>query len=114
MLFMYLFAYLGVAYAKEVYGKIDVSYPVLIGGQVTFKITLQRTCQQYGNWQLTFQGTRQMFYNGKETTIMKVNTTYILTLKNATSTYHRSDILFLCDGKMVDIVTLDLVGKWIS
>jgi len=109
-----------VAGASDVYGKIDVSNPAILGGQVTFAITLNRTCSNYTgkyNWQYTLQNIKQVFYPEDnviiiENTTGKVNTTYTLTLMNATSTYHKTNISFYCDsGVLVDTVTLDLIGK---
>ena len=106
-----MFAFLGVADASDAYGKIDVSVPAIFGGRVTFTITLQRTCPFY-NWKYSFQNAWQMFYDDDESTVLdKVNTTYMLTLKNATSTYHQSNISFLCDVYTVDTVTLELISK---
>jgi len=103
---------LGVANANEAYGKIDVSVPAIVGGPVTFTITMQGNCSQYDNWHYTIQNSKQFFHNDDNTTIIrKDKNTYTLTLNNATSTYHKSNISFVCYRIPKDTVTLDLIGK---
>jgi len=105
-----------VADASDEYDKIDVSEPAILGGRVTFKITLKRTCPQ-NNWLYTFQSFNRVFYEDNTIIIGKVNntgkdtSTYTLTLMNATSDYHKLKISFYCDSEPVDTVTLDLIGK---
>jgi len=103
---------LGVAEASEAYGKIYVSAPTILGGQVTFTIKMQRNCSHTDNWQYSYSLAKQVFYNdGKTTIIRKDNNTYTLTIKNATSNDHKSNIWFVCDQIPIDNVTLDLIGK---
>ena len=60
-----------------------------------------------------------MFYSEDNAIIIenstrKVKTTYTLTLMNATSTYHNTNISFYCHSESqdpVDTVTLDLISK---
>jgi len=110
---------LNVLGASDVYGKIDVSKPAIFGGQVTFTITLNRTCS-LNDWQYTFGHAKEIFYADNTTITMKVNTTgkvnntYTLTLMNATSTYHNTNISFFCHSESqdpVDTVTFHLIGK---
>ena len=102
----------GLAYANKADGKIDVSAPAIVGGQVTFTITMQRNCSQYDNWYYTIYDTKQMFHDDNNLTIIrKDKNTYRLTLNNATSTYHKSNISFVCDQILIDTVTLDLISK---
>jgi len=101
---------------KDAYGKIYFSAPAILGGQVTFTITMQRGCSQYDNWYYTLyysnSYTKQMFHDDNNTTIIRNDkNTYTLTLNNATSTYHKSNISFVCDQIPIDTVTLDLIGK---
>jgi len=101
-----------VADASEAYEEVDVSAPAILGGQVTFTITMQKNCLQPLSWQYTFRNATKVFYNdGNTITIRKDNSTYTLTLKNATSNYHKSNITFICDQIPIDTVTLDLIGK---
>jgi len=108
-----------VADASDGYDKIDVSETAILGGRVTLTITLKTTCSVAQNWRYTLQNaTPQVFFADNATIIGKVNyterinTTYTLTLMNATSVYHTSNISFFCDGEVpVDTVTLDLIGK---
>ena len=102
----------GVANANKTYGKIDVSAPANVGGQVTFTITMQRNCSQNDSWHYTINETKQLFhYDDSTTLIRKDKNTYTLTLKNATLTYHKSNISFGCDNIPVDTVTLEFRGK---
>ena len=102
----------GIANANEAYGKIVVSAPAIEGGPVTFTITMQRNCSQYDNWHYTAKNSTQLFHNDDNTTIIrKDKNTYTLTLNNATSTYHKSNISFVCYRIQKDTVTLDLIGK---
>jgi len=102
-----------VANAKEAYGKIDVSAPAIVGGQVTFRITMMMNCSHTDNWHYTIGNiSKQLFHVDNSTTIIrKDKNTYTLTLKNATSTYHKSNISFVCGQIPIDTVTLDLRGK---
>jgi len=103
-----------VADTSKTYGKVDVSVPAIIGGQVTFTITMQRGCSHFDNWHYTFKNTKQIFHeDGNTVDIKKNNNTYTLTLKNATSTYHKSNITFQCHQNQTDTVTLELIGKCI-
>jgi len=102
----------GVANANKADGKIDVSAPAIAGGQVTFTITMQRNCSGKDNWHYTVQNARQLFHDDNNTVIIRKDTnTYTLTVKNATSTYHKSNISFVCDKFTLDTVTLDFSGK---
>jgi len=101
-----------VADASEAYEKVVVSAPAILGGQVTFTITMQKNCLHPLSWQYTFRNATKVFYNdGNTITIRKDNSTYTLTLKNATSNYHKSNITFVCDQIPIDTVTLDLICK---
>ena len=107
--------FLDAADASDVYDTIDVSDPASLGGRVTFTIMLKRTCSQ-SKWQYRLGNANQVFI--EDTTIIivnktgKVNNTYTLTLMNATSTYHKTNISFYCDSQVpVDTVTLNLIGK---
>jgi len=103
----------GVANANEAYEKIDISAPAIVGGQVTFTISMQRNCSQYDNWHYTINKTTQLFQDGNNTiTIRNDKNTYTLTLKNATSTYHKLNISFVCDKNTTDTVSLDLRGEF--
>ena len=102
----------GVANANEDYGKIVVSAPAIEGRPVTFTITMQRNCTQNDNWHYTIQNSTQLFHNDDNTTIIQKNkNTYTLTLNNASSTYHKLNISFVCDRIPIDTVTLNLIGK---
>ena len=103
-----------VADASKTYGKIDVSAPAIVGGQVTFTITMQRGCSQFDNWHYTFQKTKQIFHDDGNTVVIRKNeNTYTLTLKNATSAYHKLNITFQCHQNPTDTATLELIGKFI-
>jgi len=88
----------------------------MLGGQVTFTITLNRTCSQT-DWHYKCGNANQLFYPEDnaiiiENTTGNVNTTYTLTLMKATSTYHKTNISFHCGSEdPVDTVRLDLIGK---
>ena len=104
--------YLYVAGESDVYGRIDVSKPAILGGRVTFTLTLNRTCsQQY--WQYPYRNTNQVFHYEENTIdIGEFNNTFTLTLINAMSTYHKTNISFYCDSDVpLDTVRLDLIGK---
>jgi len=102
----------GAANANEAYEKIVVSAPAIEGGQVTFTITMQRNCLHNDTWHYTFQNAKYWFYGDGNTTIIREDkNTYTLTLKNVSSTYHKSNISFVCDQKTIDTVTLDLISK---
>jgi len=101
-----------VADASEAYEKVDVSAPAILGGQVTFTITMQKNCSHPFSWQFTFRNATEVFYDDGNTIIIrKDKNTYTLTLMNATSNYHKSNITFICDQIPIDTVTLDLIGK---
>jgi len=113
--YKYVYHILDAADASDVYDTIDVSDPAILGGRVTFTIMLKRTCSQ-SKWQYRLGNANQVFI--EDTTIIivnktgKVNNTYTLTLMNATSTYHKTNISFYCDSQVpVDTVTLNLIGK---
>jgi len=106
-----------VADASDGYDKIDVSEPAFLGGRVTLTITLRKTCLVAHYWQYAFQNANQVFSADNATIIEKVNytervnTTYTLTLMNATSDY-KTNISFYCASEVpIDTVTLDLKGK---
>jgi len=102
----------GAANANEAYEKIDVSAPAIVGGQVTFRITMQRNCSHSDTWNYTIQHANQLFHDDNSTIIRKDKNTYTLTLKNATSTFHKLKISFVCDQNTIDTVMLDLRGRY--
>ena len=113
--YKYVYHILDAADASDVYDTIDVSDPAMLGGRVTFTIMLKKTCSQ-SKWQYRLGNANQMFIEDTTITIVnkpgKVDNTYKLTLMNATSTYHKTNISFYCDSQVpVDTVTLNLIGK---
>ena len=59
----------GFANANEAYGKIVVTAPAILGGQVTFTITIQNCSHE--NWHYTFTGSTELFYDDANTTIIR-------------------------------------------
>jgi len=57
----------GVADVIEAYGKIDVSAPAIVGGQVIFTITMLKNCSHTDNWQYTINNKTSVYNVDEET-----------------------------------------------